>query len=97
MRPNSGDTITCPCTYSQTPLPMAELDRDSNPGPKTWVPRDQFRGRRSVARPYATPHSIVSIAPRGDGFEALMAELGIVTGSVNPRVLGWVANGSGSG
>jgi len=74
MRPNSGDTIICPCTFSQTPLPMAELDRDGNPGPQAWVPRDRFRGRSSAARPYATPCSIVSIAPPGDGFEALMAE-----------------------
>jgi len=74
MRPNSGDTTTCPCTYSQTPLPMSELDCDGNPGLKAWVPRDWPRGRGSIVRPYATPRSIVSIAPRSDSFEALMAE-----------------------
>ena len=74
MRPNSGDTIICPCTYSQTPLLMSELDRDSNPGPKAWVPQDRFRGQPSAAQPYATPCSVVSIAPRGEGFKTLMAE-----------------------
>jgi len=72
--PNSGDTIICPCTYSQTPLPMVELDRNGNPRPKAWVPRDWFRGQGSVAWPYTTPCSIVSVAPCGKGFEALMAE-----------------------
>jgi len=53
---------------------MTELDHDSNPGPKAWVPQDWFRGRKSVTRPYTMPCSIVSIAPCGEGFEALMAE-----------------------
>jgi len=35
MRPMSGDTIICPCTYLQTPLLMTKLDRDRNPWPKT--------------------------------------------------------------
>jgi len=74
MRPNSGDTIICPCTYSTTPIPMTELDHDGNPGPKAWVSRDRLRGRSSAVQPYATPRSIISITPRGEGFEALMAE-----------------------
>ena len=74
MRPMSGDTITCLCTYSQTPLPMTELDRDGNPQPKAEVTRDRLRGRPSVARPYALPRSLVSIANWGAGFKALMAE-----------------------
>ena len=61
MRPTSGDTITCPCTYSQTPLPMSELDRDGNPQSKAEATRDRPRGQLSVARPYATPRSLVSI------------------------------------
>jgi len=74
MHPNSGDTIICPCTYLQTPLPMTKLDRDGNPRPKAWVPRDRFRGQQTIAWPYAMPHSIVSIASCGEGFKALMAE-----------------------
>jgi len=74
MRPTSGDTIICPCMYSQTPIPMTELDRDGYPRLKAEVIRDRPRGRSSVARPYATPRSLVSIANRGEGFEALMAE-----------------------
>ena len=62
MRPTSGDTITCPCTYLQTPIPMTELDRDGNPWPKAEATRDRPRGRSSVARPYAAPRSLVSIA-----------------------------------
>ena len=81
MRPTSGDTITCPCTYSQTPIPMTELDRDGNPRPKAEATRDRPRARASVARPYATPRSLVSIANRGAGFEALMAEQ-----HANPRL-----------
>ena len=37
MHPSSGDTITCPCTFLQTPLLMTKLDRDGNPWPKTKV------------------------------------------------------------
>ena len=74
MRPTSGDTIICPCTYLQTPLPMTELDCDGNPQPQAEATRDRLRGRLSIARPYATPCSLVSIANRGAGFEALMAE-----------------------
>ena len=74
MRPTSGDTIICPCTHSQTPIPMTELDRDGNPQPKAEATRDRSRGRASIARPYATPRSLVSIANWGVGFEALMAE-----------------------
>jgi len=74
MRPMSGDTITCPCTYSQIPLPMTELDHDSNPWPKAKATRDRLRGRMSIAWPYATPCSLISIANWGAGFEALMAE-----------------------
>jgi len=74
MRPMSGDTIICPCTYLQTPLLMTELDRDGNPQPKAEVTRDWPGGRLSVVQPYATPRSLVSIANRGAGFEALMAE-----------------------
>jgi len=60
---------------------MTELDRDGNPQSKAEVTQDQPRGRLSVARPYATPRSIVSIANRGAGFEALMAEQ-----HANPRI-----------
>jgi len=52
----------------------SELDRDGNPWPKAEVTRDRNKGRSSVARPYATPRSLVSIANRGEGFEALLAE-----------------------
>jgi len=44
MRPTSGDTITCPCTYSQTPIPMTNLDRDGNPRPKDEATRDRSKG-----------------------------------------------------
>jgi len=81
MRPTSGDTIICPCSYSQTPIPMTELDCDGNPQSKAEATRDRPRGRVSVARPYATPRSLVSIANRGAGFEALMAEQ-----HANPRL-----------
>jgi len=81
MHPMSGDTITCPCTYSQTPLPMTELDHDGNPQPKAEVTQDWPRGRLSVAPPYATPRSLVSIANWGAGFEALMVEQ-----HANPRL-----------
>jgi len=74
MRPTSGNTITCPCTFSQTPIPMTELDHDGNPWPKAEATRDRSRGRTSVAQPYAMPRSPVSIANRGASFEALMAE-----------------------
>jgi len=74
MRPTSGDTIVCLCTYSQTPLLMTELDCDRNPWPKAGTTRDRPKGRLSITRPYATPHSIVSTANQGEGFEALMAE-----------------------
>ena len=81
MRPTSGDTIICPCSYSQTPIPMTELDCDGNPQSKAEATRDRPRGRVSVVRPYATPRSLVSIANRGAGFEALMAEQ-----HANPRL-----------
>jgi len=74
MHPTSGDTIICPCTYLQTPIPMTELDCDRNPQLKAEATQDQFRGRQSAVWPYAVPRSIVSIATRGEGFEALMAE-----------------------
>jgi len=74
MRPMSVDTIICPCTYSQTPLPMTELDHDGNPQPKAEVTQDWPRERLTVARAYTMPCSLVSIANRGAGFEALMAE-----------------------
>ena len=44
MRPTSGDTITCPCTYSQTPILMTELDHNGNPWPKAEATRDRPRG-----------------------------------------------------
>jgi len=81
MCPTSGDTITCPCTYSQTPILMIELDCDGNPWPKAEATQDRSRGRLSVMRPYATPCSLVSIANQGAGFEALMAEQ-----HTNPRL-----------
>jgi len=60
---------------------MTELDRDGNPQSKAEATRDRPRGQVSVARPYATPRSLVSIANRGAGFEALMAEQ-----HANPRL-----------
>ena len=72
MRPTAGDVTTCPCTYSQTPIPMTALDRD--PVPQTQGDRDRTTGRGDVARPYAMPHHIVSAASRGTGFEFLMSE-----------------------
>ena len=74
MRPTSGDTIICPCTYSQSPLPMTKLDRDGNPRPQTKATQDWLGGRLSIARPYAMPCSIVSIPNQGASFEALLAE-----------------------
>ena len=53
---------------------MTELDRDGDPLPKAEGDRDRTRGRGGVARPYATPHHVVSAASRGVGFEALIAE-----------------------
>jgi len=53
---------------------MAELDRDGDPLPKAEGDRDRTRGRGGGARPYATPHRIVSAANRGAGFEFLMSE-----------------------
>ena len=32
--PTAGNVITCPCSFSQTPLPMVELNNDSDPWPK---------------------------------------------------------------
>jgi len=81
FRPTSGDTVICPCTYSQTPIPMTELDRDGNPQSKAEATRDRPKGRLSDTRPYATPRSVVSFANRGAGFEALMAEQ-----HANPRL-----------
>jgi len=75
MRLTAGDNIICPCTYSQTPLPMSELDRDGDPQPKAVGTQDRTRGRLSVARPYAMPCPVVSIASCGEGFESLMAEM----------------------
>jgi len=75
MRPTAGDVTTCPCTYSHTPIPMTELDRDGDPLSKAGGDRDQSRGRSRVAQPYATPLQRVSAAPRGEGFEALLAEM----------------------
>ena len=74
MRPSSGNTVICLCTYLQTPILMTELDHNGNPWPKAEATRDRFRGRSSIARPYATPCSVISITNRGEGFEALMAE-----------------------
>ena len=74
MRPTAGDVTTCPCTYSCTPIPMTELDRDGDPLPRAEGDRDRTRGCGGVARPYAMPHRIVSAANRGEGFESLMSE-----------------------
>ena len=60
---------------------MTELDRDGNPRLQAGKTRDRPKGRSSVARPYAAPRSVVSIANRGEGFEALMAEQ-----HANPRL-----------
>ena len=70
--PTAGDVTTCPCSFSQIPLPMVELDDDSDPWPKAEGDRDSLRGRPVVARPYAVPLPDVS-APHVD-FESLMAE-----------------------
>ena len=72
FRPTAGDVTTCPCSFSQTPLPMAELDDNGNPRPKAEGDRDLLRGRQVVARPHAVPSPGVS-APHAD-FESLMAE-----------------------
>jgi len=72
MRPTSGDVTTCPCTYSQTPIPMIELDGDGDPQLKAKGDQDQFRGQPGVARPYAMPLPIVSTT--NHGFVDLMAE-----------------------
>ena len=74
MHPTSRDTIICPCTYSQTPIPMTKLDHNGNPRLKAEATQDQFGGRLSIMQPYATLCSLVSIANRGEGFEALMAK-----------------------
>jgi len=60
---------------------MTELDCDGNPWPQVEATQDRPRGCTSVARPYATPRSHVSIANRSAGFEALMAEQ-----HANPRL-----------
>ena len=78
FRPTAGDVTTCPCSFSQTPLPMVELDDDSDPRPKAEGNRDLLRGRQGDARPYAVPPQSVS-APPAD-FESLMAEF-----ADNPR------------
>ena len=78
FRPTAGDVTTCPCSFSQTPLPMAELDDDGDPWPKTERDRDLLRGRPRVVRPHAVPPQDAS-APPAD-FESLMAEF-----ADNPR------------
>jgi len=75
FRPTAGDVTTCPCTYTQTPIPMTELDRDGDPLPKAEGDQDRTRGRTRDARPYAMPLPNVSAASRGEGFEALLAEM----------------------
>ena len=78
FRPTAGNVTTCPCPFSQTPLPMAELDDDSDPWPKAEGDQDLSRGRPVVVRPNAVPLPVAS-APPAD-FEALMAEF-----ADNPR------------
>ena len=78
FRPTAGDVTTCPCSFSQTPLPMVELDDDSNPWPKAKGDRDSLRGRPVVVQPHAVP-LLGTSAPPTD-FEALMAEF-----ANNPR------------
>jgi len=75
MRPNAGDVTTCPCTFTQTPIPMIELDHNGYPPPKVEVTRDWDRGRPVVTQPSAMPPQDVSAATQGTGFESLMAEL----------------------
>ena len=72
FRPTAGDVTTCPCSFTQTPLPMAELDDDGDPWPKAGGDRDLLRGRPAVMRPHAVSPLDVS-APPAD-FESLMAE-----------------------
>ena len=78
FRPTAGDVTTCPCSFSQTPLPMVELDDDGDPRPKAEGNRDLLRGRQVDTRPYAVPPRGVSAPPTD--FESLMAEF-----ADNPR------------
>jgi len=72
MCPTASDVTTCPCTYTQTPIPMIKLDRNGNPLLKAEGDRDRTRGRTADARPYATPPQVVSTT--NHGFGNLMAE-----------------------
>ena len=80
FRPTVGDITTCPCSFSQTPLPMAELNDDSDPQLSAKGDRDLLRGRPVVTWPYAVPPQAVSAPPMD--FETLMAEF-----TDNPLVL----------
>jgi len=72
MHPTSGDVTTCPCTFTQTPIPMIELDWDGDPQLKDEGDREWPRGRSTVARPHTMPRQTVSIA--NHGIVDLMAE-----------------------
>jgi len=34
FHPTAGNVTTCPCTFTQTPIPMIKLDQNSDPQPK---------------------------------------------------------------
>ena len=70
--PTAGDITTCLCSFSQTPLPMAELDNDGDPWLKAKGDRDSLRGCPAVVWPDAVPLHGVSAPPTD--FESLMAE-----------------------
>jgi len=72
MHPTSGDVTTCPCMFTQTPIPMIDLDQDGNPQPKAEGVREPPRGQSTVGQPHAALLQTISVA--NHGFEDLMAE-----------------------
>jgi len=70
MCPMSGDVTTCPCTYSQTPLQMSDLDQNGNPHPRVKGDQDQFRWRTGAMWPSTVLTQDVSTDTQ---FEALMS------------------------
>jgi len=72
MHPTSGDVTTCPCTFTQTPIPMIELDQDGDPQPKAEGVHESPREWSTVAQPHAALLRTISVA--NHRFEDLMAE-----------------------
>jgi len=72
MQPTSGDVTTCPCTFTQTPIQMIELDQNGDPQPKAGGDQEQPRGWSSAVQLYTVPLQTVTVA--NHGFEDLMAE-----------------------